>query len=339
MDEILKRDQNHVTVLAGVTDDADQDIMMLRVDPTTKRLLVKATGGGGGSLTVKDIDGTPTVTNVNTINFPNGSVTDDGGGEVTVAISSSSVSWGNIIGTLSDQTDLQTALNAKQATLVSGTNIKTINGSSILGSGNLSIAPTLDDILTNGNTSANTIFITDGVSLETAIDTGVVSVTDFTETLMLIPNELRYSNGTNIASLVYETLTANRTHTLPNESGTVALTSDLTSKAGTSQVFDWPPLLYGTVTNGDYKIIIDCSFGGTINEVTTQSTAGTGTFTVKINTTPLGGTANSVSTTKQTQTHSSANTFVAGDDIVITCSSASALQNVSVKIKYTRTLS
>lgn len=47
--------------------------------------------------------------------------------------------WGDIEGTLSDQTDLQTALNAKQATLVSGTNIKTINNNSILGSGNITI--------------------------------------------------------------------------------------------------------------------------------------------------------------------------------------------------------
>jgi len=37
-------------------------------------------------------------------------------------------------------TATQTALNAKQDTLVSGTNIKTINGQSILGSGNLSIS-------------------------------------------------------------------------------------------------------------------------------------------------------------------------------------------------------
>lgn len=118
---------------------------------------------------------------------------------------------------------------------------------------------------------------------------------------------------------------------------TSAIQTQLNAKAGTSQVFDWNPLLYGTVADGDYKIIINCSFGGTINETTTESTAGTGTFTFKINTTALGGTANSVSTTEQTQTHSSANTFVAGDNIVITCSSASALANVSVKIKYTRT--
>lgn len=51
----------------------------------------------------------------------------------------SSAQWSKITGNLSDQTDLQTALNAKQATLSSGTNIKTINGSSILGSGDLTV--------------------------------------------------------------------------------------------------------------------------------------------------------------------------------------------------------
>ena len=49
-------------------------------------------------------------------------------------------SWGDITGTLSDQTDLQTALDGKQDTLVSATNIKTINGSSVLGSGNLVVS-------------------------------------------------------------------------------------------------------------------------------------------------------------------------------------------------------
>jgi hypothetical protein len=37
-------------------------------------------------------------------------------------------------------TATQTALNAKQATLVSGTNIKTINNESLLGSGNITIS-------------------------------------------------------------------------------------------------------------------------------------------------------------------------------------------------------
>lgn len=54
-----------------------------------------------------------------------------------------SVAWGNITGTLSTQTDLQNALNAKQNTLVSGTNIKTINSTSLLGSGDVAVQPTL----------------------------------------------------------------------------------------------------------------------------------------------------------------------------------------------------
>ncbi len=51
--------------------------------------------------------------------------------------------WGSITGTLSNQTDLQTALNAKQDTLVSGTNIKTVNSQSLLGSGNLVVGGTV----------------------------------------------------------------------------------------------------------------------------------------------------------------------------------------------------
>jgi len=46
--------------------------------------------------------------------------------------------WGAISGTLSAQTDLNTALNARQATLVSGTNIRTVGGQSLLGSGDVS---------------------------------------------------------------------------------------------------------------------------------------------------------------------------------------------------------
>ncbi len=70
-------------------------------------------------------------------------------------------SWGSITGTLSSQTDLQSALDAKastsalatkadasavssaldgkQDTLVSGTNIKTVNGETLIGSGNIAV--------------------------------------------------------------------------------------------------------------------------------------------------------------------------------------------------------
>jgi hypothetical protein len=73
-------------------------------------------------------------TNIKTIN--GASVL--GSGDLTV---SGAVAWGGITGTLSSQTDLQTALNSKQAALVSGTNIKTVNGNSLLGSGDITTNP------------------------------------------------------------------------------------------------------------------------------------------------------------------------------------------------------
>lgn len=64
--QIIKRDENRVTVLAGVTDDSNQFITMLPVDPATGRLLVSATGSGGGGIgyespTSGAIDGSNTV--------------------------------------------------------------------------------------------------------------------------------------------------------------------------------------------------------------------------------------------------------------------------------------
>jgi hypothetical protein len=60
-------------------------------------------------------------------------------GTVYVEVAQPNAVWGGITGTLGSQTDLQNALNAKQNTLVSATNIKTVNGNSLLGSGDLTI--------------------------------------------------------------------------------------------------------------------------------------------------------------------------------------------------------
>lgn len=56
------------------------------------------------------------------------------------------VAWGGVTGNLSDQTDLTNALNGKQDSLVSGTNIKTINNTSLLGSGNISVPTSISDL-------------------------------------------------------------------------------------------------------------------------------------------------------------------------------------------------
>lgn len=61
---------------------AANDDTYKRVDITASILI--ATGGGGGSLTVKEVDGTPNVASVTTIVVSNGTLTDDGSGQVTV---------------------------------------------------------------------------------------------------------------------------------------------------------------------------------------------------------------------------------------------------------------
>jgi hypothetical protein len=87
-----------------------------------------------------------------------------------------------------------------------------------------------------------------------------------------------------------------------------------------------------------YKLIVKAPYAGTITEVTTISASGTCTATFKINTTALGGTANSVSSTEESQAHASANSFVAGDDIVLTVSANATCVDMSFTIKFTKTL-
>lgn len=78
--------------------------------------------------------------------------------------------WGYIEGTLSDQTDLNTALNGKQATLVSGTNIKTINGVSVLGEGDIEVGEG-GTITVNQSYDATSTYAQSGTAVAEAIST------------------------------------------------------------------------------------------------------------------------------------------------------------------------
>lgn len=111
------------------------------------------------------------------------------------------------------------------------------------------------------------------------------------------------------------------------------------SFAAKSQTTEMMSGFIGTVADKTYKIVVKAAHGGTITETTTISASGTCTATFKINTTALGGTANSVSSSEQSQAQSSSNVFSAGDDIQITVSSNSSCLDMSFTIKYTRTLS
>lgn len=97
------------------------------------------------TLTITDVNGTSTATILDGEDGP--TYTAGSGIDITnnvISNTQTSAQWGNITGTLSNQTDLQDALDDKQDTLVSGTNIKTINNSSILGSGDIEVASDID---------------------------------------------------------------------------------------------------------------------------------------------------------------------------------------------------
>lgn len=108
--------------------------------------------------------------------------------------------------------------------------------------------------------------------------------------------------------------------------------------ASTTQTGECISGLIVTPADGDYRIVVKAPHGGTITEVTTISASGTCTLTTKINTTALGGAANSVSSSEQSQAHASANVFAAGDDLVLTVASNSSCSKMTFTIKYTRTL-
>jgi hypothetical protein len=110
------------------------------------------------------------------------------------------------------------------------------------------------------------------------------------------------------------------------------------SAAARSQTAEFISGYISVPANQDYRLIVKSPHAGTITETTTRCVSGTCTATFKVNTTALGGTANSVSSSAQSQAQSSTNTFAAGDDIVVTISSNSACIGMSFTIKYSRTL-
>jgi hypothetical protein len=86
-----------------------------------------------------------------------------------------------------------------------------------------------------------------------------------------------------------------------------------------------------------YKFALKVPFAGTINETVTMCVSGSCTATWKVNSSTLGAT-NAVSTTEVTAAQSTNNTFVAGDDIILTVSSNSSCLDMSFTVKYTRNI-
>lgn len=110
------------------------------------------------------------------------------------------------------------------------------------------------------------------------------------------------------------------------------------SAAARAQTSSWHGVILGALSNRSYTLVLKADHAGTITETTTKCVSGTATATFKIGSTALGGTANSVSSSEQSQAQASNNAYSAGDDIVLTISSNSSCVDLSFTIKRTVTL-
>lgn len=162
-----------------------------------------------------------------------------------------------------------------------------------------------------------------------------------TEDVQVLASQLKTfflgaSNAT-LAIAAAKTLTVSNTLTFTGtDSSSVAFGAGGTV-AYNSQIFDFCFSVEGP-TNKAYTFAYNLDFGGTINATKTKSTSGTATATYKINSTALGGAANSVSSSGDSVTQSSNNVFVAGDTLSVTISANASCVDFLSTVKYTRTL-
>lgn len=180
-DEVLKNDQNFVRVLGAVTDDSNQYVTMLRVDPTTKRLLVSATGIGAGSVTsvsvvtANGISGsvatatttpaitltlgaiTPTTVNGNTITTGTG----------TLTLSTFTLTVANTASISGTNTGDQTSVSGNAGTATALQNARTIGGVSFNGTANITVATATGGFTVTGGDlalAANNLTLTGSIA-------------------------------------------------------------------------------------------------------------------------------------------------------------------------------
>ena len=109
----------------------------------------------------------------------------------------------------------------------------------------------------------------------------------------------------------------------------------LETGGGGDIAFSIPLFLSGTVL-AQTLTLLDNVGTFTITKVTAKSGEGTCTVTVSINGTPLGGGANSVTTSVASVTHSTDNVVNPGNTITVAITSPSSLANLAVSLVGTR---
>src|SRR5215470_16567117 len=136
---------------------------------------------GGGSLTVKEIDSAPTVNNVTTIQVTNGTLTDNGGGNVTISIGGAALNDPGSNGIV-----VRTALNTTTARSLTqpAAGITISNSDGVAGNPTFALA---NDLSAVEGLAAN------GIATRTAADTWTV------RTLTGTANVITITNGDGVA--------------------------------------------------------------------------------------------------------------------------------------------
>jgi hypothetical protein len=122
----------------------------------------------------------------------------------------------------------------------------------------------------------------------------------------------------------------------PGSSGQILKSNGPSSDPTFQPLIDGIGSVFGAPANGTTLFWLDSPFACTITATTTICTSGTCTATFQINGTNIGGSANSVSTTQTTQTHSSSNLVNVGDNISIVISSNASCANMSFMVTISR---
>lgn len=103
-------------------------------------------------------------------------------------------------------------------------------------------------------------------------------------------------------------------------------------------LYDQYPFTVGIPTDTDYVIIQNNDVEREIYETLTDCDSGTCTVTFKINSTALGGSAHSVSSTESVISRTTSNILGVGDDLVATVSGNSATKMLRLNAKTSRTV-